>query len=84
MDIETLSKANKLKEERNKIASELDIWERELTSPAKLGYLQGWNKNNPPELESNISKELFEGFRRSAINELKLRILVIDEEFDKL
>lgn len=84
MDNETLTKANKLKEERNKLARELEIWERELTSPEKLGYLQGWNKNNPSELESSISKELFAGFRRSAINELTLRIFAIDEEFGKL
>jgi len=84
MDLDSFNLANKLMDERKKISRELDVWEKELTRTEKIGYLQGWNNNHPVELKSNISKELFDSFRRSAINELELRIINIDNEFSKL
>jgi hypothetical protein len=79
-----LEKANKLIALRREIVQELDIWEKELTSKNKLGYLQGWNSNHATELETHISDGVFDGFRCSAMDNLKLKLVAIDSEFNEI
>ncbi len=84
MTEDQLKQANELKEQRKKVVRELKIWEEELTSKWKLGYLQGWNKNHPVELNSSISDGVFNGFRCAAIDNLKLKLVCIDQEFSEI
>ena len=63
MNDEKLKAANQNRRRKSEIEKEFEIWERELTEPRKLGYLQGWNKDHPVALNSCVSEELFNGFR---------------------
>ena len=76
--------AKKLKDEKHKIRKELEIWERELTNPSKLGYLAGWNNNHPTRLDTRIPADVFVGFRTASMNALRLRLVEIDQEFEKI
>ena len=84
MDDEQLKKANKLKSQKSKILDELKIWEKELTSANKLGYLQGWNSNHPVELETSMSAGIFDGFRCAAMDNLKLKLVAINKQFEEI
>lgn len=77
-------KADKLREKINGIKSEIELWEKELIRPRDLAYCQSWNNHHPADLKSNISPELFNGFRVAAMNELKLKLTVLKEEFEAL
>ena len=79
-----LDKGNKLREQRKQILRELEVWERELTKKSKLGYLQSWNNNHPAQLETNISDEIFTGFRCAAMDNLKLKLALVEQEFADL
>lgn len=79
-----LKAANKLKDEQHKIRRELEVWEKELTGPHKLGYLQGWNDNHATKLETSIPAEIFNGFRAASMNALRLRLADIEKEFAEI
>lgn len=84
MKEDQLEKANKLIALRRAIVRELKIWEEDLTSKNKLGYLQGWNRNHATELETNVSDGVFDEFRCSAMDNLKLKLVAIDSEFNEI
>ena len=84
MTEDQLKQANKLKRQRAQVMSELKIWEEELTRKEKLGYLQGWNNNHAAQLETNISDGVFDGFRCAAMDNLKLKLVSIDEAFAEI
>lgn len=84
MDKDQFNKAKELCRQRTLINVELKIWEDELTSKSKLGYLQGWNNNHPSDLKTNISKGMFEGFRCAAMDNLKLKLVAIEKQFEAL
>ena len=84
MNDEKLKAANQNRRRKSEIEKEFEIWERELTEPRKLGYLQGWNKDHPVALNSCVSEELFNGFRLAVMNELRLKLNQLDAEFSIL
>jgi len=84
MNDEQFKRATQLKNEKFNISKELEVWERELTKPSKLGYLQGWNNNHATELKTNIPVEVFDGFRLVSMNALKLRLTEIEQEFKEI
>lgn len=84
MNASQLEIANRLMKEKKHINQELDIWKNELTNREKLGYLQGWNKNYPVGLNTNMSSNTFDMFRIAVMNELRLRLVEIDREFENL
>ncbi len=84
MNLENFDKARSLNTERHEIERELKIWETDLTSVGNLAYLQSWNSKHPAELKSKVANEIFIGFRTSAINSLRLRLVDIGQEFSAL
>ena len=84
MTEDQLNEANKLKEQRDNVLRELDVWEKELTNKDKLGYLQGWTDNHAVKLSTCISDKIFEGFRCAAMDNLKLRLQMINMAFNEI
>jgi hypothetical protein len=84
MTDEQYRKAGKMKDERHDIKRELEVWEKELTKPSKMGYLQGWNNLHPTELETKMPVEIFDACRTATMNALKLRLTEIESEFAEL
>jgi len=84
MNEDQFKAASNMKEEQRKIRQELEVWEKELTGPHKLGYLQGWNNNHATKLETSIPAEIFHGFRAASMNALRLRLSDIDRAFAEI
>lgn len=83
MDKKTLNKALSLDDERIKIERELEKWERYLDNIDGLAY-NVKEKDYSYNLESYVPDIVFQSFRLSAINALKLRLNEIDKEFEAL
>lgn len=84
MDEQQYKTASKLQDEKRRIIRELKVWEEDLTSRIRLGYLQAWNNDHATKLDTNIPSELFNSFRSAAMNALKVRLSEIDKEFGEL
>ena len=84
MNEEQYDKAKRLREERFKLEKELNIWHNDLTSSDGLGYLQKWNSLHAVPLKSSMPSEVFDGFKSSVINSLKVRLAEIEDEFNDL
>lgn len=63
MHEEQFKRAIDIKAQLSKLKREEEVWERELTTPAKLGYRQGWNNGHPVAFDNLIPDEAFKRFR---------------------
>jgi hypothetical protein len=81
---EQFKKAQALKDKKSKILKELKTWEKALINKSRLGYLPLCNGENSVALHTEISHEVFDGFRCAAMDNLKLKLVSIDREFAEI
>ena len=84
-----LEAAKGLKQHIRKIRWELETWEKDLTTPRRLAYMQGSNGNaeriyDARDLESSVPVDIFEGFRAAAIASLQLQLQNLERQFNGL
>ena len=83
MTEEQLKEAIALTKKRTEIKRELALWTDAITHRKALAYYNLTHRA-PAELKSNMSEDLFAGFRRSVIDNLKLKIAKADQELADL
>ena len=81
MNIDQYKQAQELEKKRQQINRELKLWQDEIIYPSRLAYCQAWNNGHAAKLETNMSQELFAGFRASVIDNLKVQLSGIDAAF---
>ncbi len=84
MDEDTQRTAVNLRDRRRAVRAELDIWEKEITTCSRLGYLPVTCSTLLVPLKSSIPETIFSAFREAAMNALQLQLLEIEKEFSEL
>ena len=70
MHDEQFKRATDIKAHLSKLKREEEIWAKELTSPSKLGYRQGWNNGHAVAFENMIPDDDFKRFRDEQLNRI--------------
>ncbi len=90
MKKEDFSEAKRIEKEIDQIKYELSIWETCITKKRDLacdnhggGYKNLYQKGSD-RWESSMSNEVFLNFRKSVINELKIKIIDFESKFSKI
>jgi len=73
-----------LRDQRFLLEKELRLWGEIITHPGKLCYVENQTDSLPHKINSNMEKDLFEAFRRSVMDNLKLKIVDIKKQFEEI
>ena len=69
------------------LEKELELWEKQIKDASRLGYLSEYStftNRHFTDLKSRMSPGLFQCFRQSVINDLKLQLLALADAFEAL
>jgi len=87
---EDFNNAKRIEKEIDKIKHELNIWEVWINKKSNLACnrhgcgFKTLYEDRQGNYESSMSDEVFSSFRKSVINELKIKIINLEEEFLKI